>query len=185
MFPRKDFLPSKPLSLRIMNLHHPLHHPLLARLFRHLYLNSPHWTRQPGRLSELWIHLPGVPTLQKNSNLDAAYEEEIQWRLNIFSLPFWHPGSNFVKDTTRLLSSYVAGHPLEIVALKCVAVMTHLLLQQHFAKAKSREQARHLTRRLEMWHRGELQELLLRSKMIWPADSPNSCTTVRSMKLSS
>jgi hypothetical protein len=63
-------------------------------------------------------------------SLNQAYEEVVHWRKNVFEIPHGHVGEAFIKETARLFNEYAIGSPLEKVCMKCIGIMTHLLLQK-------------------------------------------------------
>jgi hypothetical protein len=73
------------------------------------------------------------------SSVNSAYEEIVHWRRNVFSIPSGDVGKDFICESTCLFNSLCAGNPLEAIALKAIAVMTHLLLQKPYHKSKSKE----------------------------------------------
>jgi hypothetical protein len=83
-----------------------------------------------------------------------AYEEIVHWKKNLFVVPRGHAGEDFVRETARLFNEFSIGSPLEGVSLKCIAIMSHLLLQKPHRKSKTKEDIQHLTRRLQLWRQG-------------------------------
>jgi hypothetical protein len=98
--------------------------------------------------------------------IETVYEEVIYWRRNLFPIPSGHAGTNFVQETARLFESYATSGPLEPIALKSVAIMSHLLLQKPFAKSKNRDHLQHLSRRMAMWEKGDIIELLSEARLL-------------------
>lgn len=101
-----------------------------------------------------------------STSVILAYEEVINWRKNIFILPNGHAGTAFVEETARLFHSYASRSPLEQIALKCIAIMTHLILQKPFLKSKTKDHIHHLSRRMELWKDGNITELLCEARLL-------------------
>ena len=99
-------------------------------------------------------------------DIAEVYEEQINWRKNTFSPPSGHSGTDFVRETTRLLRAYADKTPLERVALRAVTVMPGLMLQKPHPKAGTKEFVKHLSRRLNLWKEGRIQELLAEARAI-------------------
>ena len=74
-------------------------------------------------------------------------------------VPTGKAGKRFVLEKTRLLNALVKGCPLERIALKAFMVMEHLLLQR-VPKSKAADNAKHLDRRLDLWEKGRIKDLM-------------------------
>ena len=64
--------------------------------------------------------------------IGKAYDEVVQCKRNVFSIPSGQYGKAFIKECTRLLLEYAEGCSLECVAIKALMVMPLLLLQKPF-----------------------------------------------------
>ena len=75
--------------------------------------------------------------------------------------PSGRAGKDVIFEKARLFEMAAEpNHPLEHIALKAVAVMEHLLLQKTHPKAKAKDNANALDRRLALWKRGDVAALL-------------------------
>ena len=92
--------------------------------------------------------------------IGKAYDEVVQWKRNVFSLPSGQYSKAFIKECTRLLLEYAEGSSLECVAIKALMVMPSLLLQKPFQKSKAKDHKQCLERRLALWTAGDIQSLL-------------------------
>ena len=101
-----------------------------------------------------WGDVPGSEFV---SNVNNMYDEVIQWRRNLFSVPVGKAGTQFVQEMARLFQSFANGSALEGITIKAMPI---LLLQKTNFKSRSREDARVLGRRLLNWKRGDLGSLL-------------------------
>ena len=81
-------------------------------------------------------------------------------RQNLFKLPSGGPGKDFVREISRLLSAWNSKSNLKVIAWKCIMVMPTLLLQKPSASSKSRDHKAALQRRLILWQKGDLKELI-------------------------
>jgi hypothetical protein len=88
-----------------------------------------------------------------------AYEKVAFYRKNIFRTPSGRTGKMFVLEKAYLYGCVTEGNPLEGIALKAVAIMEHLLLQKP-ANSNSAHHKITLARRLDLWRRGAIDELL-------------------------
>jgi hypothetical protein len=75
-------------------------------------------------------------------------------------LPTGAEAKQFVRELTRLYSAYADASALECVTFKAAAIITPLLLQQPPGKPNYAENRNHLARRLELWHAGNIKDLL-------------------------
>ena len=93
--------------------------------------------------------------------ITGAYEAvATSYRKNIFALPSGKQGKRYVKEMTRLLLQEVQEGPLQLLAGKAKALMPHLLMQRTAKGNKKKQDAANLGRRLDMWEKGEISELL-------------------------
>ena len=65
-----------------------------------------------------------------------------------------------MRELAHLFSEYGEGSAMEVVTIKAAMVLPSLLLQKPYAKSKARDHVTHLTRRLDLWLKGEIEELL-------------------------
>ena len=73
------------------------------------------------------------------AKIEAAYEEAVHWRRNIFSVPSGKAGKMFVAELTRLYDAYATSSAMECVALRAASVLCMLLLQKPHQKSKARD----------------------------------------------
>ena len=81
-------------------------------------------------------------------------------------MPTGKPGKCFIEETTRLLNSWTIESALKTIAFKAMMVMPSLLLQKPHKNSKSKEHFAALERRMELWKRGDLSELLKEGETI-------------------
>ena len=96
----------------------------------------------------------------------TAYNEVIHWRCNVFLVPSGTTGKAFVSELARLMQSYADGSSLESIAMEAGTIAQTLLLQKPNRKSKSKEHVTHLQRRLNLWHKGDIQSLLEEGRCI-------------------
>ena len=58
--------------------------------------------------------------------------------------------------------------PLKTVAMKAVHIMPALLFQNPSKTSKSRDHVKALERRLDLWHKGKIRELLEEAETLQP-----------------
>lgn len=110
-----------------------------------------------------WGSLSGS---QFTENVMSAYSEVAHWRSNLFHVPSGAVGKKFVSELARLIQAYADASALESVALTAVMTMPHLLLQKPGRRLKAHELAACLSRRLEAWQNGHIDELLMEARTI-------------------
>ncbi|XP_064402590.1 uncharacterized protein LOC135348337 [Halichondria panicea] len=98
--------------------------------------------------------------------LEATYTEVIHWRKNSFTVPFGKAGKEFVDELSNLYAAFASASALESVALKAATVLPILSLQKPHRASKNKENSACLTRRLNTWKEGNLNDLLLEGRTI-------------------
>ena len=78
----------------------------------------------------------------------------------MFKLPSGQSGKHFTQALSRLFVAYGERSPMQCIALKAAAILTPLLLQKPMGKPTYRDNLEHLTRRLQLWEDGNIEELL-------------------------
>ena len=77
-----------------------------------------------------------------------------------YSTSVWKDGKKFNKEITRLINLWTDNSPLENIALKVIHVMQAVLLQKPNKISKGKKHIAVLERRLELWEKGNIIELL-------------------------
>merc|ERR1712127_553827 len=90
------------------------------------------------------------------------------FRKNVFVLPSGAEGKRYVREMTRLNRHFTYGGPLQVIALTAEKLMPHLLLQRSTVKAESKTRINkaNLRRRMDLWDRGEIGELLREAQVL-------------------
>ena len=68
------------------------------------------------------------------TTISSVYNEAVQWRRNIFPVPYGNAGKSFVSELSRLFRAYADGSALECIALKAITIASMLLLQKSHQK---------------------------------------------------
>ena len=95
-----------------------------------------------------------------SKDLDYVYEKIVFWRQNLFRLPSENSGKKFICETTRLVNAWVEDSAMKPISLTAIMVMPALLLQKPSRTSKSKDHIESLSRRFELWQKGDLMELL-------------------------
>ena len=85
---------------------------------------------------------------------------------NLFLVPSGNAGSSFVQELARLLQAFADGSSMESVCMKAITILQVLVLQKPSRTSKSRDQTKHLKRRMDIWKAGNLEEILLEGRCI-------------------
>lgn len=93
-------------------------------------------------------------------SIEVAYSEVVHWRKNTFQVPLGNAGKGSVSELSRLYLAYADGSALEAIALKACTVLSILLLQKPFKSSKHKDHSACLARRLPIWKRGDIMNLL-------------------------
>ena len=91
-----------------------------------------------------WDGIKGSETVIMLKN---CYEKIVYWRRNLFLLPKGSSGKNYLRETTRLLNSWVEKSPLRQCAMTAIHVMPALLLQKPSKSSKSKDHVMALEKR--------------------------------------
>ena len=105
----------------------------------------------------VWGDVPGESFVH---SVTCCYNEVVYWRKVLFRIPQAKCGRAFVAEQARLFRAYAVGFALESIALKAAMIMPVLLLQRPHVKSKEKDHVTHLTRRLSLWSRGDINSLV-------------------------
>ena len=100
------------------------------------------------------------------SNINSAYAEIVHWRRNLFLVPSGKAGKEFILELTRLWRAYASASAMEAIALRAAMVMCALVLQKPHSKSKSRDHVSCVERRLKLWSKGDIEDLLIEGRTI-------------------
>ncbi|XP_066936770.1 uncharacterized protein [Clytia hemisphaerica] len=95
-----------------------------------------------------------------------AYEQIVYWRRNLFLVPSGSAGKKFVSETARLINAFVDSSAMKTISLKALMIMPALLLQKPSAKSKAKDHTAALKRRLDLWEKGDFEELIREGETI-------------------
>ena len=98
-------------------------------------------------------------------DLNFIYEKVVFWCKNIFKLPSGSAGKNFIKECTRLVTSWTSKSAIRPIALKCLMIMPALLLKKPSKDSKSKNHVEALKRRLDLWGKAILLSYLKKVKL--------------------
>ena len=105
----------------------------------------------------IWGDVPGESFVH---SVTCCYDEVVHWRKVFFRIPQAKCGRAFVAEQARLFHAYAVGSALESIALKAAMIMPVLLLQRPYVKSKEKDHVTHLTRRLSLWSRDDINSLV-------------------------
>ena len=98
--------------------------------------------------------------------IERAYEKIVHWRKNLFMLPTGSCGKSYINELTRLMNSWTYNSPDSFIAMKSIHVMPSLILQKPSRTSKAKQHAAAVERRIELWKKGEIHELLAEGEAI-------------------
>ena len=82
-------------------------------------------------------------------------------------LPSGAAGKSFVRETERLTSAWNSGSEIFLdISLKFVMIMPPLLFQKPIFKSKAKDHTLCLTRRMDLWKKGDFDTLLRECRAI-------------------
>ena len=99
-------------------------------------------------------------------DINKAYSEIAHWRRNLFLVPSERVGKEFIMELRRLWRAHATASAMEAIALRAAAVMCVPLLQKPHEKSKTRDHVSYLERRLKLWTKGDIKDLLAEGRTI-------------------
>ena len=112
-----------------------------------------------------WGEMKGEVAIK--SMIDKTYREVVKWRKNLFMLPRGKPGTEFIKELTRLLQLFTnEDKKWSRLALSLVHIFIPLMLQKPSAKSKAKEHSKYLTNRLKLWYEGNIKSIMRENREI-------------------
>ena len=130
-----------------------------------------HQLPQPG-LADMQIER-GNPSWKNLTNEEAtdwvnnAHREIARWSANnIFEPPKCAATTQIIREMVILLNNYNQDTPLAALALKMFFIIPKLFFQKTHRKAKTSDNVRAITRRVDLWQNNKLNELLDEARTI-------------------
>ena len=99
-----------------------------------------------------------------SSLIDDAYTQIAHWKSNLFKVPSGSTGKQFVAKITRLFESFATESALEAVALKAAMTLPSAVASE--AACQVQGTRTYLRRRLSLWDKGNIVELLKEGRAI-------------------
>ena len=87
--------------------------------------------------------------------MEAAYQEVMHWRPNLFVPPVGKAANDLVSEMTRLITNFVEKTAFERIALTAFFLLPHLVLQLP-ASRRAAAKRKAMLRRMEMWRAGKI-----------------------------
>ena len=128
------------------------------------------------------VHTQCDATLPKMSNPDftfgdldgesfvqsvrSAYSEARHWQKNLFELPLGKDSALFIKEMAHLFGEYANASSMECIALTAAMLMPMIILQKPFKKSKPKDHQNCLKRRMQLWLKGNINELMIEGRTI-------------------
>ena len=97
--------------------------------------------------------------------MENAYKEVMHWRPNLFVPPVGNAANDLVTEMTRLITNFVEKTGLERIALTAFFLLPHLVLQLP-ASRRATAKRKAMTRRMEKWQEGKIEDLLEEGRAI-------------------
>ena len=93
--------------------------------------------------------------------VNSAYTQIVSFSQgNLFDPPKCGATKTLVEEMTLLIRAYTNTSHAAPLALKTLAVLPHLMLQRTHRKSKGSENVKAVQRRIELWKKGEVKQLL-------------------------
>jgi len=97
--------------------------------------------------------------------VEDAYKEVVHWRARLFDLPNSKAGKQLVDQFSKLYRAFAEKSLMQNIALKAAAIMPHLIMQKT-GKGKDVSLSSTVERRMELWTRGKIDELLEEGRIL-------------------
>ena len=98
--------------------------------------------------------------------LENVHNEITTWKKNMFMIPKGKVGRDFISEVTRLIQLFNNKTVWEKLAMNLLHVFIPIMLQKPSAKSKGKDHTRYLNKRLEIWKKGKLIELMSECRVI-------------------
>ena len=99
--------------------------------------------------------------------IDEAYNQTVHWVPNLFMLPSGSSGKQFIVELAKLYDAFASESSYESFAIKAAMTMPALLLQKPpHSKSKTHDHILCLNRRIALWEKNDVAELLMEGKLI-------------------
>ena len=99
--------------------------------------------------------------------IDEAYNQTVHWVPNLFMLPSGSSGKQFIVELAKLYDAFASKSSYESFAIKAAMTMPALLLQKPpHSKSKTHDHILCLNRRIALWEKNDVAELLMEGKLI-------------------
>ena len=97
-------------------------------------------------------------------------------------LPSGAAGKSFVRETERLTSAWNSGSEIFLdISLKFVMIMPPLLFQKPIFKSKAKDHTLCLTRRMDLWKKGDFDTLLRECRAIQTTLTASRKSTIENL----
>ena len=127
----------------------------------------PEYESANGSMIFQWGHkLNGEIIWANTTTIHNAYNEITRWRKNTFLVPYGKIGRNFIDQLTMHITDWNNGLENQHIALKAAFVLMAVCLQKPSQKSKTKDHKDCLTRRLELWKNGDIDQLVREGRMI-------------------
>ena len=111
-----------------------------------------------------WMGLEGAAAKKW---VEDAYQEVVCWSaFNLFDPPMCAATRSMIIEMTTLLNNFNVGSTLDPLVFQILFLMPQLLCQKTHEKAKISENIAALRRRMTMWQRGNINELLSEARAL-------------------
>jgi len=107
-----------------------------------------------------------VPLHEFTGAVNNTYEKIVFWKKNLFLLPSGSAGKAYIEEITKLMNAWSDDSYLADIAFKAIHIMPALLLQKPSKDSKSKDHTKALTQRLELWKKGDIEELIFEGATI-------------------
>ena len=111
-----------------------------------------------------WGDLKGVNAI--NTVVNDVYRKVASWIPNMFLVPSGKEGKEFISELVLTLKHFSDNSPCQLFSITSFLIMMPLMLQKPSKNSKTAEHKSHLTRRLDLWRTGKIDELVRESEGI-------------------
>ena len=111
-----------------------------------------------------WGDLVGVDNIR--TVVDNAHAKVVTWKKNYFEVPSSKCDKDFIAEAKRLLKHFNTKSNMEPVAINLLVIFFPLMLQKPSRRSKPEDHKRYLSKRLDWWKDGKINNLLSEAEEI-------------------
>ena len=111
-----------------------------------------------------WGEMKGEVNIKKT--ITDIYNEVVTWRKNLFLVPRGKVGTEFIKEISNILKSFINPSKWNRIALAKLHIFIPLMLQKPSSQSKAKDHSKYLEKRMKLWAAGDLKSIMAENREI-------------------